>query len=83
VTPACSTTGNVPTTVSVPAVPSAPFHSRYHVFARLPFNPGYSLTIPVSFTPARARTFRTPYISHWKDRLGSHSLTVVLTGESV
>jgi hypothetical protein len=76
-------TGNVPATVSVPTVPTAPFHSRYHVFAGLPFNPGYSLTIPVTFTPARAGTFSTPYVFHWQDRLGSHSLTVTLTGTGV
>ena len=76
-------TGNVPTAVSVPAVPQAPFHSRFHVFAGLPFNPGYSLTIPVTFTPARAGTFTTPYVFHWQDRTGSHSLTVTLTGTGV
>jgi len=76
-------TGNVPATVSVPAVPRPPFHSRFHVFAGLPFNPGYSLTIPVTFTPARAGTFTTPYVFHWQDRLGSHSLTVILTGTGV
>jgi Abnormal spindle-like microcephaly-assoc'd, ASPM-SPD-2-Hydin/PQQ-like domain len=75
--------GNVPATVSVPAVPKAPFHSRFHVFAGLPFNPGYSLTIPVTFTPARAGTFTTPYVFHWQDRTGSHSLTVTLTGTGV
>jgi hypothetical protein len=76
-------TGNIPATVSVPAVPRPPFHSRFHVFAGLPFNPGYSLTIPVTFTPARAGTFTTPYVFHWKDRLGRHSLTVILTGTGV
>jgi hypothetical protein len=75
--------GNVPATVSVPAVPRAPFHSRFHVFAGLPFNPGYSLTIPITFTPARAGTFTTPYVFHWQDRTGSHSLTVTLTGTGV
>jgi hypothetical protein len=52
-------------------------------FAGLPFNPGYSLTIPVTFTPARAGTFTTPYVFHWQDRTGSHSLTVTLTGTGV
>jgi hypothetical protein len=75
--------GNVPATVSVPVVPRAPFHSRFRVFAGLPFNPGYSLTIPVTFTPARAGTFSTPYVFHWQDRTGSHSLTVTLTGTGV
>jgi len=73
-------TGNVPATVSVPAVPRPPFHSRFHVFAGLPFNPGYSLTIPVSFSPTKAGTFSQPYVFRWRDRLGSHSLTVTLTG---
>jgi hypothetical protein len=76
-------TGNIPATVSVPAVPRPPFHSRFHVFAGLPFNPGYSLTIPVTFTPARAGTFTIPYVFHWQDRLGGHSLTVTLTGTGV
>jgi hypothetical protein len=76
-------TGNIPATVSVPAVPRPPFHSRFHVFAGLPFNPGYSLSIPVTFTPAKAGTFTTPYVFHWQDRLGGHSLTVTLTGTGV
>jgi hypothetical protein len=76
-------TGNIPTTVSVPQVPRPPFHSRYHVAAGLPFNPGYSLTIPVSFTPTKTGTFSQPYVFHWQDRLGSHSLTVTLTGMGV
>jgi hypothetical protein len=76
-------TGNVPATVSVPAVPRPPFHSRFHVFAGLPFNPDYSLTIPITFTPARAGTFSAPYVFHWQDRLGSHTLTVTLTGTGV
>src|SRR5215831_7171457 len=75
--------GNVPAAVSVPTVPRPPFHSRFHVFAGLPFNPGYSLTIPVTFTPGRAGTFSAPYVFHWKDRLGSHSLSVTLTGTGV
>jgi hypothetical protein len=76
-------TGNVPTTVSVPVVPKPPFHSRYKVFFGLPFNPGYDLAIPVMFSPTAKGTFTFHYVFHWKDRLGNHSLTVVLTGKGV
>jgi hypothetical protein len=76
-------TGNVPTTVSVPVPPTPPFHSRYHVFAGLPFNPGYDLAIRVMFSPTAKGTFTFHYVFHWKDRLGNHSLTVVLTGKGV
>jgi hypothetical protein len=75
--------GNVPTTVSVPVVPKPPFHSRYKVFSGLPFNPGYDLAIPVMFSPTAKGTFTFHYVFHWKDRLGNHSLTVVLTGKGV
>jgi hypothetical protein len=75
--------GNVPTTVSVPAPPTPPFHSRYKVFAGTPFNPGYDLAIPVMFSPSSKGTFTFHYVFRWKDRLGSHSLTVVLTGKGV
>jgi hypothetical protein len=76
-------TGNVPATVSVPVPPTPPFHSRYHVFAGLPFNPGYDLAIRVMFSPTSKGTFTFHYVFHWKDRLGNHSLTVVLTGKGV
>jgi hypothetical protein len=73
--------GTVPTTVSVPVPPTPPFHSRYKVFAGTPFNPGYDLRIPVMFSPTSTGTFTFHYVFHWHDRLGSHSLTVVLTGK--
>ncbi|HEY6275560.1 MAG TPA: choice-of-anchor D domain-containing protein [Streptosporangiaceae bacterium] len=76
-------TGTVPTTVSVPVPPMPPFHSRYHVFAGTPFNPGYDLAIPVMFSPTAKGTFTFKYLFHWTDRLGNHSLTVVLTGKGV
>jgi hypothetical protein len=76
-------TGTVPTTVSVPVPPTPPFHSRYHVFAGTPFNPGYDLAIPIMFSPATKGTFTFHYVFHWQDRLGNHSLTVVLAGKGV
>jgi hypothetical protein len=76
-------TGNIPGQVSVPAPPRAPFHSRYRVPAGLPFNPGYDLLIPVTFTPVRAGRSSTSYRLVWRDRLGTHSLTVLLTGTGV
>lgn len=72
--------GTVPTTVSVPVPPTPPFHSRYKVFAGTPFNPGYDLAIPVMFRPTAKGTFTFHYVFHWRDRLGNHSLRVVLTG---
>jgi hypothetical protein len=75
--------GTVPTTVSVPVPPTPPFHSRYHIFAGTPFNPGYDLAIPIMFSPTAKGTFTFHYVFHWQDRLGNHSLTVVLTGKGV
>jgi hypothetical protein len=45
--------------------------------------PGYDLAIPVMFSPTAKGTFTFHYVFHWKDRLGNHSLTVVLTGKGV
>jgi hypothetical protein len=75
--------GTVPATVNVPAPPVPPFHSRYRVFAGTPFNPGYDLAIPIMFRPTSKGTFTFHYVFRWKDRLGNHSLTVVLTGKGV
>jgi Tfp pilus assembly protein FimT len=72
--------GNIPSTVTVPVAPKAPFHSLYHVAKGLPFNPQYDLLIPVTFTPTTKGTFSAPYRLVWTDRLGTHSLTVMLTG---
>ncbi len=76
-------TGTVPATVSVPVPPLPPFHSRYRVFAGTPFNPGYDLAIPIMFSPTAKGTFTFHYVFRWRDRLGVHSLTVVLTGKGV
>jgi len=43
----------------------------------------YDLAIPVMFSPTSKGTFTFHYVFRWKDRLGSHSLTVVLTGKGV
>jgi ASPM-SPD-2-Hydin domain-containing protein/putative pyrroloquinoline-quinone-binding quinoprotein len=75
--------GNIPSEVRVPSPPKAPFHSKFKVLPGLPLNPGYDLLIPVTFTPAAAGTFTAPYTLVWKDRLGTHSLTVTLTGTAV
>jgi hypothetical protein len=75
--------GNIPSDVTVPNPPSAPFHSLYQVAKGLPFNPGYDLLIPVTFTPTKTGTFTAPYTLVWTDRLGKHSLTVKLTGTGI
>ena len=75
--------GNIPSTVKVPRPPRAPFHSLYRVAPGLPFNPGYDLLIPVTFTPTAKGKFTAHYRLVWKDRLGTHSLTVLLTGTGV
>jgi hypothetical protein len=57
-------------------------HSQTRPVFRLfaPFNPSYDLTVPVTFTPARTGTFTGRCQLTWTDRLGTHHLTVVLTG---
>jgi hypothetical protein len=75
--------GNIPSRVMVPIPPKAPFHSVFHLPRGLPFNPDYDLLIPVTFTPTTKGTFTGHYRLVWKDRLGTHSLTVTLTGTGI
>jgi hypothetical protein len=75
--------GNIPAEVSVPKPPTAPFRSVFQIPPGLPFNPQYDLLIPVTFSPARTGTFSQPYKLIWTDRLGTHSLTVKLTGTGI
>jgi Abnormal spindle-like microcephaly-assoc'd, ASPM-SPD-2-Hydin len=75
--------GNIPSRVMVPSPPTAPFHSVFHLPRGLPLNPEYDLLIPVTFTPTTKGTFTGHYRLVWKDRLGTHSLTVLLTGTGV
>ncbi len=75
--------GNIPARVMVPSPPKAPFHSVFHLPRGLPFNPEYDLEIPVTFAPATKGTFTAHYRLVWKDRLGTHSLTVLLTGTGI
>jgi PQQ-like domain/Abnormal spindle-like microcephaly-assoc'd, ASPM-SPD-2-Hydin len=73
-------TGNQPSTLSSGSLLAAPFHAEYRIPKNLPFNPGYDATIPVRFTPTRTGTFTTHYTIIWHDLLGTHHLTVTLTG---
>lgn len=72
--------GNQPVTVVNVAPLRSPFHAPYPVARRLVVNPGENLAIPVTFTPDTAGTFSSVYRLTWADRLGTHTLTVPLTG---
>jgi PQQ-like domain/Abnormal spindle-like microcephaly-assoc'd, ASPM-SPD-2-Hydin/HYDIN/CFA65/VesB-like, Ig-like domain len=76
-------TGNQPSTLTGASPLAAPFHAVYTVPKNLPFSPSYDLTVPVRFTPAKAGTFTAHYTLTWTDRLGTHHLTVTLTGKGV
>jgi len=76
-------TGNQPSTLSQGSLLGAPFHAEYRIPKNLPFNPGYDVTIPVRFAPTRTGTFTTHYTITWHDLLGTHHLTVALTGRGI
>lgn len=76
-------TGNLPATITGTAVPPLPFGTPTAVASGLPVNPGYSLSIPVTFTPTSVGTVSARYRLTWTDAAGTHTLTVPVTGTAV
>ena len=75
--------GNTESLVQGVAPVAAPFKPSLAPPARLPFNPGADLLVPVSFTPAKRGTFSTQYVLRWTDVNGTHTTKVALTGHAV
>ncbi len=75
--------GNVTATVTAAAAPPAPFGVTQPVAAGLPIGPGYSIQIPILFTPTSAGPVSSAYRLSWTDPAGAHTLTVPVSGTGV
>ena len=76
-------TGNEPATMNGSSTLNAPFHAVYKVTPQLPVNAGYDLQLPVTFTPTTKGTFTVNYVVSWTDVLGSHTLTIPVSGTGI
>ena len=74
--------GNTAATV-LKTVLLGPFHLPHKVAYGLPFNGGYDLAIPVTFTPAKAGRVTGSYTFSWTDWFGTHALTIPISGTGV
>jgi hypothetical protein len=75
--------GNLPAVISGAAGLTAPFGLQASAPAGLPVNPGYHVSVPVSFSPTSAGQVTGHYLLRWRDATGRHALTVVLTGGGI
>jgi Abnormal spindle-like microcephaly-assoc'd, ASPM-SPD-2-Hydin len=73
-------TGNLPATITTTAAPPEPFGHPTPVPASLPFNPGYVLNVPVTFSPPSAGTVSGTYSFTFTDATGTHEVDVPITG---
>jgi hypothetical protein len=74
--------GNETATVTATKL-TGPFRAPYRVRNGLPVNGGYDLNIPVTFSPASAGHVTGSYRLTWKDRAGTHTLTVPIAATGV
>jgi hypothetical protein len=72
--------GNQPATAVGSSGLGGPFQAAASVLPGLPVNPSDDLTIRVRFTPPRKGAFSTRYRLTWRDRSGTHTVTVPITG---
>ncbi len=72
--------GNLPAIITGTTAPPVPFGAPDQVAAGLPVNPGYDLEIPLTFSPSSTGPVAASYRITWTDALGSHALTVPVTG---
>ncbi|MGH3400703.1 MAG: choice-of-anchor D domain-containing protein, partial [Streptosporangiaceae bacterium] len=75
--------GNLPATVTSAGVPRVPFGAQASIAAGLPVGPGYDVRVPVTFTPTSAGSASSSLTLRWRDALGTHALTVTMTGNGV
>jgi len=73
-------TGNLPATITTTSAPPEPFGHPTPVPANLPFNPGYVLNVPVTFSPPSAGAVSGPYSFTFTDATGTHEVDVPITG---
>ncbi len=75
--------GNLPATITQGSGPGVPFGTEVLVPAGTPVNPGYSISIPVTFTPTSAGSLTGHYTLRWTDASGQHRLSVAESGTGV
>jgi hypothetical protein len=74
--------GNTAATV-LKTVLLGPFRLPYRVDDGLPFNGGYNLAIPVTFTPSRTGRVTGSYTFSWTDWFGTHAITIPVSATGV
>jgi Bacterial lectin/HYDIN/CFA65/VesB-like, Ig-like domain/PQQ-like domain len=72
--------GNLPATITASSAPFVPFGDLDPIAAGLPLNPGYTLQVPITFTPSSVGTVTSRFTLSWTDVLGKHRLSVTVTG---
>lgn len=75
--------GNLPAVVTVTGPPKIPFGAPAQIDNGLPINPGYDVTLPVSFAPTSVGAVSDDYTVTWTDTLGTHQLSVPVTGTGI
>jgi putative pyrroloquinoline-quinone binding quinoprotein/ASPM-SPD-2-Hydin domain-containing protein/putative pyrroloquinoline-quinone-binding quinoprotein len=73
-------TGDLPATVTAVSGLAGPFGGQVYVPAGLPLNPGYTLSLPVTFTPTSGGLVTGKVVLRWRDALGSHQVAVRVSG---
>lgn len=72
--------GNLPATITTTSTPPEPFGHPMPVPANLPFNPGYVLNVPVTFSPPGTGAVSGTYSFTFTDATGTHEVDVPVTG---
>src|SRR5712691_739700 len=72
--------GNLPATITTTSAPPEPLGHPTPIPANLPFNPGYVLNVPVTFSPPSAGAVSGTFSFTWTDVTGTHQLSVPVTG---
>ena len=77
--------GNLPAVITKTSLPRVPFGTPDLIPAGLPVTAGssYLLNVPVTFTPTSLGAVRSAYRVTWTDVVGTHQLSVPLTGTGV
>jgi Abnormal spindle-like microcephaly-assoc'd, ASPM-SPD-2-Hydin len=73
-------TGNLPATITATTPPPEPFGHPMPIPASLPFNPGYVLNVPVTFSPPSTGPVSGSYSFTYTDATGTHQLTIPVSG---
>jgi outer membrane protein assembly factor BamB len=75
--------GNLPATIVASTPPAVPFGMPATVQRGQPLNPGYSITVPITFTPSGVGAVTGQYRLAWTDARGRHTAGFGVRGEGV